>query len=234
MWTATTASHVTAPCVYTHGHAHLLWSIPAFQVVHTLLIPYHQSNAGFGIVFCLCHISSINRTGCYANVHKLQTLCMWDLVGLHSHFIAYCIQCCHMFGKLAESAWCVQVSSIRQEHHQPTTAEASTSRPTPPGSAKQQVHIKLPGNAKSTIPADMVLWTAGSSPASHAARKLKLPFETNQKGALMTDRNLRVLKQQRVFALGDVAGSEIEAETANIPPTAQVSPHVQCLSEMHE
>ncbi|KAL0040798.1 hypothetical protein WJX79_005713 [Trebouxia sp. C0005] len=35
--------------------------------------------------------------------------------------------------------------------------------------------------------------------------------------------NLRVLKQQRVFALGDVAGSEIEAETANIPPTAQVA-----------
>ena len=70
----------------------------------------------------------------------------------------------------------------------------------------------------------MVLWTAGSSPASHAARKLKLPFETNKKGALLTDRNLQVLQRQRVFALGDVAGAEIEAETANIPPTAQVGP----------
>ena len=89
------------------------------------------------------------------------------------------------------------------------------------------MHVKFPGNVKDTIPADMVLWTAGSSPASHAARKLKLPFETNQKGALLTDRNLRVLKQQRVFALGDVAGSEIEAETANIPPTAQVSMYLQ-------
>lgn len=87
--------------------------------------------------------------------------------------------------------------------------------------------MKFPGNVKDTIPADMVLWTAGSSPASHAVRKLKLPFETNQKGALLTDRNLRVLKQQRVFALGDVAGSEIEAETANIPPTAQVSIYLQ-------
>lgn len=50
-----------------------------------------------------------------------------------------------------------------------------------------------------------------------------MPFETNKQGALLTDGNLRVLKQQRVFALGDVAGSEIEAQTANIPPTAQVS-----------
>ena len=127
----------------------------------------------------------------------------------------------------------LQVSSIRQEHHRPSTAQASTSQPLHPTAAtaaaaaatasKQQVHVKLPNNAKSTIPADMVLWTAGSSPASHAARKLKLPFETNKQGALLTDRNLRVLKQQRVFALGDVAGSEIEAQTANIPPTAQVS-----------
>ena len=117
----------------------------------------------------------------------------------------------------------MQVSSIRQDHHQPSTAEASTSYSSSPPPAKQQVHVKLPGNAKSTIPADMVLWTAGSSPASHAARKLKLPFDTNPKGALLTDGNLRVLRQLRVFALGDVAGSQIEAETANIPPTAQVS-----------
>ena len=132
----------------------------------------------------------------------------------------------------------LKVSSIRQEHHRPSTAQASTSQPrqaaaataTPTATAaaktagKQQIHVKLPNNSKSTIPADLVLWTAGSSPASHAARKLKLPFDTNKKGALLTDRNLRVLKQQRVFALGDVAGSEIEAQTANIPPTAQVSP----------
>ncbi len=116
-----------------------------------------------------------------------------------------------------------QVSRIGEDHQQPSSAEASTSYSPASLPAKQQVHVKLPGNIKSTIPADLVLWTAGSSPASHAARNLKLPFETNQKGALLTDRNLRVLKQQRVFAVGDVAGSEIEAEIANIPPTAQVS-----------
>ncbi|KAA6421376.1 MAG: NADH dehydrogenase chloroplastic mitochondrial-like [Trebouxia sp. A1-2] len=115
------------------------------------------------------------------------------------------------------------VSSISEDQQQSSSAEASTSYSPASRPAKQQVHVKLPGNIKNTIPADMVLWTAGSSPASHAARKLDLPFETNQKGALLTDRNLRVLKQQRVFALGDVAGSEIEAETANIPPTAQVA-----------
>lgn len=114
------------------------------------------------------------------------------------------------------------VNSIRQEHHKPSTAQASTSQ-SATTTAKQQVEVKLPGNTKNTIPADMVLWTAGSSPASHAARKLKLPFETNKKGALLTDRNLQVLQRQRVFALGDVAGAEIEAETANIPPTAQVA-----------
>ena len=118
----------------------------------------------------------------------------------------------------------MQVSSIRQKQHKPSAAQASTSQPaTPPAPPKQQIHVKLPNNSKSTIPADLILWTAGSSPASHAARKLKLPFEVNKQGALLTDRNLRVLKQQRVFALGDVAGSEIEAQTANIPPTAQVS-----------
>lgn len=119
----------------------------------------------------------------------------------------------------------MQVSSIRQEHHQPSTAKTSTSQrvhPAAAAAAKQQVHIKLPSNSKSTVHADMVLWTAGSSPASHAARKLKLPFKTNKQGALLTDRNLRVVQQQRVFALGDVAGSEVEAQTANIPPTAQV------------
>lgn len=115
------------------------------------------------------------------------------------------------------------VSSMNEDQQQPSAAEASTSYSPASRPVKQQVHVKLPGNIKNTIPADMVLWTAGSSPASHAARKLKLPFETNQKGALLTDGNLRVLKQQRVFALGDVAGSEIEAETANIPPTAQVA-----------
>lgn len=116
----------------------------------------------------------------------------------------------------------VQVSGIRQEHHQPSTAKASTSHSTP-SPPKQQVHVKLPNSIRDTIPADMVLWTAGSSPASHTARKSKLPFDTNQKGALLTDGNLQVLKQQRVFALGDVAGADVEAETANIPPTAQVS-----------
>ena len=115
-----------------------------------------------------------------------------------------------------------QVSSVRQEHHQPSTAQASTSQPSHQAPAKQQIHVKLPSDSKSTIPADLILWTAGSSPASHAARKLQLPFDTSKRGAILTDRNLRVLKQQRVFALGDVAGSEIEAETANIPPTAQV------------
>ena len=113
----------------------------------------------------------------------------------------------------------MQVSSIRQGQ-QPSSAPASTSASA--SSQQYQVELKLPHKATSTITSDLVLWTAGSAPASHAARRLELPFESNSKGALVTDMNLQVLKQPRVFALGDVAGSEIEAETANLPPTAQV------------
>ena len=114
------------------------------------------------------------------------------------------------------------MSSIRQGQ-QPSSAAASTSQPAAAQAQPCQVDLKLNNNGKSTMTADMVLWTAGSSPASHDSRKLNLPFDTNPIGATLTDRNLQVLKQARVFALGDVAGSEIEAETANLAPTAQVS-----------
>jgi NADH dehydrogenase FAD-containing subunit len=51
-----------------------------------------------------------------------------------------------------------------------------------------------------------VLWSAGQSPASRAdPRSLSLPFPTNTRGAMQTDAALRVLRHQRVFALGDVA-----------------------------
>ena len=116
---------------------------------------------------------------------------------------------------------CLQVSSIRQGQL-PSSASASTSASVASSSQQYQVELKLPHKATNTVTSDLVLWTAGSAPASHAARKLKLPFESNSKGALLTDGNLQVLRQPRVFALGDVAGSEIEAETANLPPTAQV------------
>lgn len=115
----------------------------------------------------------------------------------------------------------LQVSSIRQGQRS-SSAAASTSHSASPHSQQSQVELKQSHNSKSTVTADMVLWTAGSSPASKDARALNLPFGTNPKGATLTDKNLQVLKQPRVFALGDVAGSEIEAETAHLAPTAQV------------
>lgn len=124
------------------------------------------------------------------------------------------------------------MSSIRQGQ-QSSSAGASTSQAAPPDAQQSHVDLKLNNDGKSTVTADMVLWTAGSSPASHEARKLNLPFDTNKKGATLTDRNLQVLKQARVFALGDVAGSEIEAETADLAPTAQVnSSYVHVLPDM--
>lgn len=60
------------------------------------------------------------------------------------------------------------------------------------------------------LEADIVLWSAGQAPVTKAAaadaqRQIALPFGTNARGAMQTDATLRVLRHQRVFALGDVA-----------------------------
>ena len=78
------------------------------------------------------------------------------------------------------------------------------------------------------LQADLVLWTAGSSPVSKEGvsdKTPKLPFPATDKGAVRTDPMLRVKDHPRVFALGDVSGSELpgppEAGTS-LPATAQV------------
>ena len=78
------------------------------------------------------------------------------------------------------------------------------------------------------LQADLVLWTAGSSPVSKEGvsdKTPKLPFPATDKGAVRTDPMLRVKDHPRVFALGDVSGSELPGppeSCSSLPATAQV------------
>ena len=73
-----------------------------------------------------------------------------------------------------------------------------------------------------------MLWTAGSSPVSKegvSEHTPKLPFPATNKGAVRTDPTLRVQDHPRVFALGDVSGSEAADPSTSgsaLPATAQV------------
>jgi hypothetical protein len=86
-----------------------------------------------------------------------------------------------------------------------------------------------PYGSSTALPADLVLWTAGSKPASQSLQ----PFPVDGRGQLQTDSTLRVLQHSRVFALGDVSkgqpgndGSSAAAaggQGAVYPATAQVA-----------
>lgn len=78
-------------------------------------------------------------------------------------------------------------------------------------------------SSSSELPADLVLWTAGSRPASQPLR----PFPVDARGQLETDPTLRVVRHSRVFALGDVAkgqpGNDGSSTGVFYPATAQVA-----------
>lgn len=83
-------------------------------------------------------------------------------------------------------------------------------------------------SSSSEMAADLVLWTAGSQPASRPLQ----PFPLSDRGQLETDATLRVLRHARVFALGDVSrgqytptgdGSGSSAGGGFYPATAQVA-----------
>lgn len=74
-----------------------------------------------------------------------------------------------------------------------------------------------------SLEADLVVWTAGSQPATKAQRNLKLPFPTTPQGAMKTDETLQVSGHPRVFALGDVASTSGTQQHASLPATAQVA-----------
>lgn len=87
--------------------------------------------------------------------------------------------------------------------------------------SKKLVYVE-DGEKKSDVyEADLVIWTAGQVPALHKAGQV-VPFPKTDKGAMMTDQTLRVVGNECVFALGDVAVRNDEA-SSNLPATAQVA-----------
>jgi NADH dehydrogenase FAD-containing subunit len=103
--------------------------------------------------------------------------------------------------------------------------------PVSPAAAAYTVQLEPSGpyGSSTVLPADLVLWTAGSKPASQSLQ----PFPVDTRGQLQTDATLRVLQHSRVFALGDVSkgqnvddGSSASAgggQGAVYPATAQVA-----------
>ncbi|KAG2435818.1 hypothetical protein HXX76_007013 [Chlamydomonas incerta] len=74
------------------------------------------------------------------------------------------------------------------------------------------------------VGADLVVWTAGTSPATREARA-GFPFPVNQRGAIETEPTLRVSGSGNVFALGDtaVAAADPHHPAHTLPATAQVA-----------
>lgn len=100
---------------------------------------------------------------------------------------------------------------------------------TGPDTSPRMVYIKQPDGSQQLLQADLVLWTAGSQPASKSSTNskcssgmLSLPFPLNSKGATETDETLRVVSHPRVFALGDVSGMQLP-NSDPLPITAQVA-----------
>ncbi|EFJ41470.1 hypothetical protein VOLCADRAFT_107672 [Volvox carteri f. nagariensis] len=85
-----------------------------------------------------------------------------------------------------------------------------------------------PEQQQQRLAADVVIWTAGSSPATREARQ-GFPFPTNARGAIETEPSLRIRGSDTMFALGDVA---VAAAATDPPSSASASPSAQSTTEV--
>lgn len=76
--------------------------------------------------------------------------------------------------------------------------------------AKRVVYVKNADGQIEKLEADLVVWAAGQAPVPRilTPQKLALPFPSDPSGATQTDPTLRVLRNRKVFALGDIAVAE--------------------------
>lgn len=79
---------------------------------------------------------------------------------------------------------------------------------------------RLDNGTKDVLEADIVVWTAGQVPAVKEYSN-SIPFPTDDYGSIKTDRTLRVVGTETVFALGDVAVRGMDG--MHLPATAQVA-----------
>jgi demethylphylloquinone reductase len=118
------------------------------------------------------------------------------------------------------------------------STNGSASRSTDSGVLMKLKESKSESSSSSlSLRADVVIWSAGSTPAPKAQKDttgLSLPFPSNSRGATCTEPTLRVMGEERVFALGDVAvqsnnnnnngtPSTTEQQQPPLPATAQVA-----------
>lgn len=111
------------------------------------------------------------------------------------------------------------------------TASASEPPPTTPTACCIRLERAAPGGTPSSSleSADLVVWTAGSSPVMRRAARSGFPFPVSDKGAILTEPTLQVHGMDRAFALGDVASAAAEQApgsreaSATLPATAQVA-----------
>ncbi len=86
---------------------------------------------------------------------------------------------------------------------------------------RTQTRTTVPPNkdAETRVKARTVVWTAGVRPSPAVA---SLGLELDASGRIPTDRGLRVLEKQNVWAVGDCAAAPDPARTGEVcPPTAQ-------------
>lgn len=80
--------------------------------------------------------------------------------------------------------------------------------------SKKLVYVKDVDGQIDILEADLVVWAAGQAPVPRILKKkLDLPFPADSTGATQTDSTLKVLRNRRVFALGDVSVSDRSSPT---------------------
>ena len=100
---------------------------------------------------------------------------------------------------------------------------AATPRSQDDSTAKRLVYVKDEDGQTEILEADVVVWAAGQAPVPRMdAPRLKFPFPCDGRGATQTDSTLKVLRNRRVFALGDVAVAT-HAEPSS-PSSSPLSP----------
>jgi NADH dehydrogenase FAD-containing subunit len=88
--------------------------------------------------------------------------------------------------------------------------------------SKRVVYVKDSSGQTEILEADLVVWAAGQAPVPRIMKKkLNLPFPADATGATQTDSTLKVLRNRRVFALGDVSVSDGSAPSTTTNESQQ-------------
>ncbi|GLC41561.1 hypothetical protein PLESTB_000701900 [Pleodorina starrii] len=105
-----------------------------------------------------------------------------------------------------------------------TPADVSSASAASSSSGAEGGAPPAPEQQQQRLAADLVVWTAGNSPATREARQ-GFPFPTNARGAIETEPSLRVQGSHVVFALGDVAVASSSSSPSSSASSYDPHPH---------